>query len=164
VRDTRALIAEWDVFIKLLSPRLRYLCRRGGKEMIRARGGAAPRRQHLPDTTGLIVTWTHIDCVSMLKTCTSSNQTKPRHWEGKVDTKPLPDQEAICKWYLVAFWGFFLFFFVFCFFCFVLFCFFVFWEIEHEVGTIGNWGRSERSCGRKKNDKNILIKMFLTKI
>lgn len=46
-----------------------------------------PRKQHLPDTTGLIYIWAYRDCYSTCRTCTDSNQSKSQHWEGDVDAK-----------------------------------------------------------------------------
>ena len=46
-----------------------------------------PRKQRLPDTTGLIYTWAYRDCYNTCKTCTDSNQSKSQHWEGEVDAK-----------------------------------------------------------------------------
>lgn len=43
--------------------------------------------------------WTHRDCDSMHKICTSSNQTKSQHGEGEVDTKSNTHQEVISNCY-----------------------------------------------------------------
>lgn len=60
-----------------------------------------PRNQHLVHTAGQIHIWTHWDCDSTCKTCTSSNQSKPQHGEGETQS-PIPCQGSTCNWYLLG--------------------------------------------------------------
>lgn len=69
--------------------------KRGQKNSKIQRGWIIPRKQLLPDTTGLVHIGTHGDSDRMHKTCASSNQTKSQHGEGDVDTKSAPYHEGV---------------------------------------------------------------------
>lgn len=69
----RALSPKGDVFIKLFPSIIGSLCRRKGRKIVRRqRWSIISRKERLPDTTGLILIWTHRHCDSTLSTCTGS--------------------------------------------------------------------------------------------
>lgn len=45
---------KWDVFIIPFPLWLRDVCGKGGQMLVRDRHGRQPRKQYLPDTTGMI--------------------------------------------------------------------------------------------------------------
>lgn len=63
VRTLGVLTPKWDVFINPTPPYmgLKDLCGRGGRKINwkSQRWWMTPRKQHLPDTTGLMHIWTH---------------------------------------------------------------------------------------------------------
>lgn len=78
---------------------------RGGEKILRGWGsGWLKAQQHLPDTIGLMLTWTPGDSGSMNKTCTGSNRRKASSGWGageKQTQSPTPDQEPSCNHHLL---------------------------------------------------------------
>lgn len=85
--DFRALGHKGNAFIKPLPSRLRDLCRRGIQQIVRPRSGGWLQGNNSLYTQQSWYTRSHD---STHRACTSSNQTKSQHGEGKVDTKSYP--------------------------------------------------------------------------
>ena len=84
MRDLEASGSRWDVFIKPLPSRLRDLCGREGKKIVKSqKGSIAPWKQCLPDKSGLVHIWTQQDCVSKQRGYILLSQIQSWHWEWK---------------------------------------------------------------------------------
>ena len=89
---------------KTLYSRLRGLCRRWGRRIVRAKCGRwlTTSWQHVADTTGwytyeLIVTMTSHASIEQLK-----NQRKSQHGKGKLNTSLILKQDSIHSCYLLG--------------------------------------------------------------
>jgi hypothetical protein len=103
VRDIRALNPKWHVFIKPFPSRLSSLWTRGGRKIVRARGGGWLQENSFFKKQN---DWHTYECTE-----TVVGPTRPAHIQTRQgsSTKKVkwtwgltPNQEAICSWYSLA--------------------------------------------------------------
>lgn len=100
VRDIGALCPKWNVFIQLLTERLRDLCRRIGRKILRARENGWVKNPKSFRNNSVTHKWIHIDCGSVHCACKVSSQTKSQPWVGEVSQVPSHNHEDIQNSYL----------------------------------------------------------------